>query len=770
MPAPALPPAPYAYVVEYRALDKCFTPSCAFRSRDVFGWQSELQPDGEPGANIQFGKHGNEFWELFFHRGRVMPAGASTSFELPESKSASELDVYFSAEEEEHDFHAAIVFEEVFTAAPPKVVDTREVNGRTESVPRPLVAAQYAHESKAFKHVRVPIPSRDGHTIRVTIKNTGSEGLGLGDPLVMKRVEGRGPRQALWVMYDAVPYPLWDGLLRGPTHDPATEWLHEYVAKNGTYFPNGLTPGLLTTCFSRRTLRGDYFNEVGEPMISRTYSQPPPEITKNVIASLGEKGVQTFAFMANFSILPAFSYLGWDGGYDTEQPDHPYAVASRYKDWVAEHPNDDAFVMWWIASTHLPWPPTRPVSAPAPLPPGLAKSNYNPNVLPETWANALQATDYLKDMLATARAASPDASRMMYISADHGRGFTMRHENRAFRSPITGPWGGGMSHGVGADAEEMKAPFAVVYEGPNVKPNDQPHIVNDDVSIVATLRAVERFFDLSFDLPDTRSFDSPAFTSQASFESRWDDDVIAGIGVAHAYRFVRGNWAYSTHEQRLELFSFWDRAGPIQMMLMGTPYRSGRIMSEELYDRTKDPFETNNVASQNMSTLLDLRRRTTDWLATYYGDESHARYRYTLTFPEKVTVTIVAPRPFLAWADGKEAPMQTPRSVEVTGTRIELQEISDTVGVIEVRGAFAGKPITLRCAENGLPVDATSATRPRLNLALGRTNCPVPRTERVSATEGSIMFSFERARATAGGGRRTSPREAGSIRTSSWPA
>ncbi len=751
MPPSDLPPAPYAYVVEYRALDRCMTPSCALRSRDVFGATEDLQPDGERGGNIQIGKHGGQFFELFFHRGTILYRGEKMSFVLPETAADSELDMYLCAEEETHDFNAEVVFEEERTAQPSMVLGTQPFKGHTELIDQPKRAVDYGHERRAFQHVRIPIPARNGRTVRVTIKNTGPEGLGLGNPLVMKKVTGRGPRQVMWSVYDAVPWPLWDQMILKGTGDAKADWLREWVAKNGTYFQGGMTPGLITTSYSRRLLRAGFFNDVGEPMISRTVAETPPAVTHNVIAKLAAEGVQTFAFLGNFSIIPTYSYLGWDGGYDSEMPDHHYAIAARWKEWVAEHPYDDTFAMWWLANTHTPWPPAPLTSAP-PFPEGLAPDNLNPAVFPQLWTNAMVSTRLLSESLEAQRAASPTASRMVYLGSDHGRGFTMRHEHRAFRSPLTGLWPGGMSHGVGADSEEMRAPFVLAYEGPQSGRRPRGGVIKDDISVLAVLRAVESFYGISLDLPDTRVFDSPNLSPAPEVAAHWDDDFIAGVGMANAIRFLRGDWAYAQYAPRIDVTPIWDKAGPIQRVVMGTPFTTGRFPAEELYARSKDPYELTNVAGQNEATVLDMRRRATDWYATYYDDASHGRYRYTLTFPARVTVTITAPRSFDAWVDGKPATMRTPRSVEITGTRVELQEKEETVGVIEIRGDVSQGPLMLRCADNALPVDVTNPQRPRLNLALGRTNCPVPKTEHVTQTPGSVMFSFERAHATSSGG------------------
>jgi hypothetical protein len=298
----------------------------------------------------------------------------------------------------------------------------------------------------------------------------------------------------------------------------------------------------------------------------------------------------------------------------------------------------------------------------------------------------------------------------------------------------------------------MRAPFSLVFEGPQSGRRPRTGITTDDISDLAALRELESFYGISLDLPDTRGFDSPLISPQTDVTARWDDDFIAAVGMANVFRFVRGDWAYGEYSPRIDVTPIWDKAPALQHVIMGSPYATDKFAAEELHSRSKDPYELTNVAGENAATVLDFRRRATDWLATYYDDAGHGRYRYTLIFPSRVTVTISAPRDFDAWVDGKPAEMRTPRSVVITGTRVEIQEKSETVGVIEIRGDLSQAPLTLRCADNSLPVDVTTPERPRLNLALGRTNCPVPKTEHVAATPGSVMFSFERARASATGG------------------
>ena len=72
----------------------------------------------------------------------------------------------------------------------------------------------------------------------------------------------------------------------------------------------------------------------------------------------------------------------------------------------------------------------------------------------------------------------------------------------------------------------------------------------------------------------------------------------------------------------------------------------------------------------------------------------------------------------------------------------------DPVGIVELRGATG--PLVLKCSANGLPLDVLTPERPRFNLEVARTNCPLPAGPHDVAGPGEVLFSFEPASGASG--------------------
>lgn len=736
-------PASFAYVVDVRPFDRCVVPHCAMRSRDVTGSTHTVELDGDLGAYSSYGNAADN--EMFFRRARLLQKDETYAFDVPESDASSELDFYLS-EKKQGPFRTRLRIYEQRNASPAQVLYDQTFEGTTV----PWVNRKTNEElgREYLNHQRIALPSRKGRMLRVVFENTGETILALGNPLVMKRVEGREPRQGFVIVFDAVPFYLLGKLFTG-TGDPPTEFLHKMTAERGIFFPQGHSPALSTQFFVRRYFRNGYFNTEGEPIL-RGYSmdETPPARSPTAVSRFAEQGFLTEAFMANFLLHPDVSASGMDGGYQNEMvwighwPEqyHPSALAKRFKGWIAEHSHDDTWAVIWMSTPHDAvrlklWTNGRKEVA-APYPPSLTKpTEFRAETVQARWENLIDCVDSVRNIFESAAKSSPNAKRLWFLTADHGLIHTNANEPREARYPtalVHGP-----EHRFFGSTEEARTPFGLIYDG-SARPPHGPKVVEDITMASASWRAFEQLFDVDAGLPDTTVFDSPALSPDL-YGTRWADDGSFSIGHSGAVRVVAGDWGYRSHNQRLWIVPLWDQAPKVQLMLGGGDRRTNTFFAEELYDDVNDPLETKNIASAHSDVVLAMRRRAQDFLSTHYDPPSHPRHQDTLTFSRALDLVLEGPRPFRLRVDGEDVVMTDPRRATVHGKRIDIIEDPGSMSIVSIKGAGVSGPLLLRCGASGQALDELSPTRPRFDLATARHNCVS--TSEASPPEGEVWFS-----------------------------
>ncbi|MBS2019644.1 MAG: hypothetical protein JST00_42675 [Deltaproteobacteria bacterium] len=734
---------PYAYVIEQRPLDRCAPPLCRIRTRAVHGYATETMEDGDVGANVAQGS--GVTGEQFFQRGVQLAPGDSFELDLPPATWRSELDTYLSAARGSATYEAAITVSMLPAGGAPQAITTERVRGTSASfvTPKQDDAARF---SRYGRHVRMPLPQRERRTLRISIKNEGREPLSVGSPLVMRRVEGRGPKQAIIAAHDAVLFHIAEAFLHGGLGDESADWVKRAVADRGVYFSKGQSCGQGTGDFVVRFFLGDYFAAWGWPgMYGKGFDERLPAVLPGPVARAAEQGMTTVYVGNNFTILPDVGNVGWDLGYQTEIRHHPPLMARFVGQWAEERPNDDLLLVWWTSATHAPYPIGR--KGPKPLQPPLPPREINHTQVDGVWRNLLDTSDHLKVAYDALRAAAPHASRVMWIGADHSSAASGKMMRRAFRSPFTVSTG--LLHAVGGTSEEMNTPFALVYDDESHAWPRGSRIVNERTSSLITWKAFEAFLGLDLQLPRTSTFQSRFFPEPAG-PPVWEDRVLVAIGTSGTVRAVDGDRAYALFEGRPTQREVWRLRSPAeQFALTGAPARLGGMIDEELYDDATDPYEYENLAAKSFETTVRMRREVADWMATYWDDHAHPRHRNKLAFHDTTDVELFAPRPFTALVNETPVTSADARTAHVRTKEVIVLEGSDPVGIIELRGITS--PLVLKCSANGLPLDVLTPERPRFNLAVARTNCPLPERSRDVAGPGEVLFSFEPARAAAVG-------------------
>jgi hypothetical protein len=735
---PLAPPvdAPYAYVVDYRPLDACAPPACRLAGQKLLGWWDQVQNDGGRGAYARIGEPESE---LYFRRSEVLRSGKSFEFELVPEPGQFEYDGYFAsatsdswkAELEVALPDGRVLWQQGFEGHTKQVIDTR-------------LSSDMARYEDYFQHVRFSLPARD-EPLRVSIRNRGEGALSIGSPLVLRKEPGRRPRQAIFVVWDAVPEPLMTRMLTG-SGDRDTAWLGEAVRQQGTLFARGTSPGFNSPTFIRRFFRAGFYETQGEPsLFGQGIDEQSPASPPSPVTRLLERGFQVEFSMANFMLLPTQTRLGFDGGYqnDRKQPDqvHPAALVRRFRSWLHEHPHDDALHVIWFSSTHWPYPPGRAAPPFELNTPGL---RYSQGLLDAIWRNLLELVDRLAELRQAAQA-EPPADRIWLLVTDHGRIFTQHS--------LEQPWwlesgkqvfDGNSWHCCLASFEESQTPFAVLYEG---SARVTPPRVDEPTSSVAVWRLLERSFGVELELPNTSTFHTPGVEAPAP-ESRWQEGFLASAGDSGSIRAVADRWAYRSlriQPRLVPLFTWSDRT---QRGLTGSPNRGDYFLAEELYDRSVDPYELHNLADAEERTVLEFRRKLTDWLAVYYDPPSHPRYEYTLEFPHALDLTLSAPERLSVSVDGSGAPSAPANRVSLRGRRFVLHADAEPLAIVDLEGSElaglvgetpsprrllpnteapdveeAAHEVLVRCAATGLPLQVLEGDRARLNLALARTNC-----------------------------------------------
>ncbi|HMI87077.1 MAG TPA: hypothetical protein VK550_23440 [Polyangiaceae bacterium] len=714
--------APYAYVVEYRVTDACFPPDCRIDGRRTFGRASDPPPENGDGAYIAVGTDRNE---LFAKRGIVLSPAREIRFTLPVREGPSVIDMSFASVHAGGGPFRAVL--EVQGSAEPAgkdapgaapVVPLRRVFDGTTAPFEPHDQVDLlGREEKYFTHVRQALPARTA-PITVVVRNEGSTALGVGAPLVLRRIEGRGPRQAVIVVFDAVPYPLFEQLYA--TSDERARWISSFVAR-GTFFPAAISPGQLTGSFVRRFFRGDYYRLDGDPSLAgQGFDEKAPERAPGPVARLAENGFFTEAIGANLYLSPILSRIGFDADYNIEPTEelqiHPRVLAARFASALDAHGDDDALFVIWYANTHFPWLEGRrdaPLLRPVPF----AREEVDLDVLEPIWRNLFDAVASLRRMVERAESGSESAERIWILTADHGHTFTTEARGRPWR--LTKELVGDRHmHCCLATQQEARTPLAIIEDGaPGTLRARMKRASQEPLSTLAAWRAVERRLGVDLDLPATSAFALPDGDAP-----RFDDGIIVSVGNSGSLFGRHDNLSYHALQPAPRAAPAWEAGPRVARLLHGSPAAIGGIPAEELYEPARDPGEEQNLAAARFGDLLDMRSRMSSWLAEYGDAPGHERYAYTLVFDGATSVDIAAPRAFTLAVDDRAAE-PVPARVTAAGKVLRLQDRDYPVGVVDISGAAVASGLLVRCAASGLPLARVDRAHPRLNLALARTNC-----------------------------------------------
>jgi hypothetical protein len=700
--------APHAYVVEYRVVDACAPPACKIDGRSTLGRVSSESSAAGTGSYVAVGTDKDE---LFAKRGVVVQPGRSLTFTLPEGIHESVLDMSLAdADPAGGPFRASL---EVRSGGAVVLQRTYE-GGSAPFEPRGDPATP-ARENKYFTHVREILPKR-GERTTVVIRNEQTRPLSVGAPLVLRRVEGRGPRQAILVFFDAVPFPLLEKLYeRG--EEGSARWVTSWVQR-GTVFSQAVSPGQLTGSFVRRFFKADYFRLDGDPSLAgQGFDETPPERAEGPVARIAEQGFLTEAIGSNLYLSPVLSRIGFDVDYNVESRTgllvDPHVIAERFIREMEQHADDDALFVVWFANTHAPWREgQREVSPVGEL--GLPKTELDMAVLDAVWRNLLESSDALRTAVDALHAKNNAAERIWILGADHGHTFTRAARSRPWR--LTGETvEGGHMHCCLSTQQEARTPLAIIVENGSPSPL-AAKIVDEPMSSLAAWSEIERRFGVKLDLPATSAFRLPAS------ESAFDDGLFVSVGNSGSHFARYGELTYHSYEPAMSLEPLWSVSPPVALLLKGSSDPAGDIVAEGLYEITTDPAEKNNLAEARFDDLASMRRKMGDWLAEYADDPEHERYEYVLAFGRPTELSLFGPRGFSVQADVAK-PSEHLSRIKAKGSVIRIRDEERPLGVVDVSGDVVEERLLVRCASSGLPLALLDPERPRLNLALSRTNC-----------------------------------------------
>jgi len=698
-------PPPHAYVVEYRAADACFPPDCRIDGRRAFGRATGAEDVQGASGYVAVGTDKDE---LFAKRGVVIAPSKELSFTLPHISSGSVFDASLAVPMEGGGSFRAVL--EVRAGG--ALLARRELAGETAAFEPTIDPKKLGREEKYFLHVRETLPEKAGQT-SVILRNDGAAPLGVGAPLVLRRVEGRGPRQAFLVFFDAVPYPVFEQLYQ--SRDPSTAWVSGWV-KHGQLFRQAISPGQLTGSFVRRFFRADYYRLEGDPSLAgQGFDETPPDRAPGPVARLAEQGFITEAIASNLYLSPLLSRIGFDSDYNVESTlelqVHPEVLRERFAREIEIHGQDDALFVIWFANTHAPWREGRQ-NAP-PFRAGQEGAGVlDLEVLELIWKNLLDSVDALRQIVKSADGQGGGAQRVWVLGADHGHTFTRASRARPWRLAGEAVENGHM-HCCLSTQQEARTFLAILDES---HPPAAGRIVDEPMSMLAIWTELERRFGVKLEVPETSAFSLPGE------RDRFDDGLYVSVGNSGSLFGRSGDFTYRSYQPAMNLAPAWELGPRSSRLLFGSSEPDGDIPSEELYDVERDPRETHNLAQARFADLLDMRRRMTDWLAEYAEGPEHERYEYRLEFARPVELSIRAPRSFSLGTD-REPDQRRGPSASATGASIRLRDGERPLGVIDVGGGVLDGGLLLRCGSSGLPVATLNADHPRLNLVLARTNC-----------------------------------------------
>jgi hypothetical protein len=689
---------PHAYVVEYRVADACSPPDCKIDGKSAFG-----RVTGEPAGG--YVAVGTDKDELFAKRGVVVLASKAISFTLPRLSRGSLFDASLLAIQP-GPFAATLEVRQGES-----IVMSRRFEGSTAAFEHHTDPHDLGREENFFSHVREPLPESEG-PVTFTLKNEGTMSLGCGAPLVLRLVEGRAPRQAVLVFFDAVPYPVFEALYHGEA--PTTSWLADW-AKRGTLFPQAISPGQLTGSFVRRFFRGDYYDLSGDPSLAdQGFDPAPPARAPGPVARLAEQGFFTEAIASNLYLSPLLSRIGFDADYNIESTlelqIHPRVLAARFAREIEIHGEDDALFVVWFANTHAPWRDGRDGASLRPP----DADELDLGVLDPIWKNLLDSVDALRDIVDSA-GAHANTERVWIIGADHGHTFTRTSRARPWRLTHEAVPEGHM-HCCLATAQEARTFLAILPDAKS--PSKEGRTFDDAVSTLGVWREVERRLDVDLGLPRTSAFSLPGADDPAPF----DDGLVVSVGNSGALFGRHGDLSYHAYQPAPRLGPAWELGPKMSRLLLGSPEPTEEILSEELYDVAHDPREKIDVAGARFGDLVDMRRRMADWLAEYGDGPDAERYEYELDFSDRAELSIRAPREFSMRIDDQAMKSSAP-SATIVVTSLRLRDGERPLGVVDLGGSALRPHLVVRCASSGLPLAMLDEAHPRMNLAVARTNC-----------------------------------------------
>jgi hypothetical protein len=699
---------PHAYVVEYRVTDACFPPDCTIDGQRTFGRAFGGPPGSSPGSYVAVGTDKNE---LFAKRGLVLGPAKELSFTLSARNQGSVLDMSLATADVAGGPFRAVLEVRAGSA----VLARRAFDGVTASFKPESDPAELGREERYFTHVRESLPATTERTT-ITLRNEGTTPLGVGAPLVLRRVEGRGPRQVFLVFFDAVPYPIFEQLYE-TGDDPSSRWISTWVGK-GTLFSQAISPGQLTGSFVRRFFWGEYFGQEGDPSLAgQGFDDAPPQRAPGPVARMAEQGFITEAIGSNLYLSPILSRIGFDSDYNIESTlelqIHPHVLAERFAKEIEIHGEDDALFVIWYANTHVPWLEGRR-DAPPLRETGIAKQDLDTTVLESIWRNLFDAVDSLRKITDDARRRNASAERVWILGADHGHTFTLAARARPWRLTRETVEQGHM-HCCLATQQEARTPLLLIAE--NGAPSAVPgKIVDEPMSALAAWREIERRFGVKLDLPRTSAFALP--TDEPGF----DDGIFVSVGNSGSLFGRFGELSYHSYQPAMGLSPVWAVTPKVALLLKGTSEPAGDVVAEELYDLARDPGERDNLADRRFGDLVEMRKKMADFLAEYSDSPEHERYEYDLTFSRLTEIAISAPRGFSLSSDHEDARHYDAKA-SAKGTLIRLRDGERPLGVVDLSGDVIDDKLVIRCGSSGLPLANLDADHPRLNLALARTNC-----------------------------------------------